>query len=36
MSIAGWTKHDMLDRYTNASAAERAVDESRRLNLGDL
>jgi integrase len=36
MAVAGWTKHDMLNRYTKASASERAVDESRRLNLGDL
>jgi site-specific recombinase XerD len=36
MSIAGWTKHDMLDRYTKASASERAAAESRTLNLGDL
>jgi hypothetical protein len=26
----------MLDRYTRATAAERAAEESRRLNLGDL
>ena len=36
MAIAGWTSRDMLDRYTNASASERAVDEARGLNLGDV
>lgn len=36
MAIAGWSRRDMLDRYTRASAAQRAADEARRLNLGDL
>ena len=36
MAVAGWSTRDMIDRYTGASAAERAADESRRLNLGDL
>ena len=36
MSVAGWTRRDMLDRYTRATAAERAADEARRLNLGDI
>lgn len=36
MAVAGWTSHSMLARYTNASAAERAAAESRRLNLGEL
>lgn len=36
MSIAGWSSRQMLDRYTNASAAERAAEEARALNLGDL
>lgn len=36
MAVAGWTRRDMLDRYTRASASERAAEESRRLNLGDL
>lgn len=36
MAVAGWTRRDMLDRYTRATAAERAADEARRLNLGDL
>lgn len=36
MSVAGWSRHDMLDRYTRASASERAADEARGLGLGDL
>lgn len=36
MSIAGWSSRSMLDRYTTASAAERAAAESRNLGLGDL
>ena len=36
MAIAGWTRTDMLVRYTRARAAERAAHEARRLNLGDL
>ncbi|MGH3762079.1 tyrosine-type recombinase/integrase [Actinophytocola sp.] len=36
MAIAGWTRRDMLDRYTRATAAQRAAEEARRLNLGDL
>lgn len=36
MAIAGWTRTDMLVRYTRARASERAADEARRLNLGDL
>ena len=36
MAIAGWTRTDMLVRYTRAHAAERAAGEARRLNLGDL
>jgi site-specific recombinase XerD len=34
MSIAGWQSRQMLDRYTAASASERAVAEAQRLNLG--
>lgn len=33
MSVAGWSTRSMIDRYTAASASERAVEESRRLNL---
>lgn len=36
MAVAGWTRRDMLDRYTQASAAERAAAEARGLNLGDF
>jgi site-specific recombinase XerD len=36
MAVAGWTRPDMLLRYTRAQAAERAAAEARRLNLGDL
>lgn len=36
MAIAGWTRRDMIDRYTRATAAKRAADEARDLNLGDL
>ncbi len=33
---AGWTRPDMLLRYTQARAGERAAEEARRLNLGDV
>lgn len=36
MAVAGWARRDMLDRYTKATASERATDEARRLNLGDF
>jgi len=36
MAVAGWSRRDMLDRYTRATAADRAADEARGLNLGDL
>ena len=36
MSVAGWSSREMMSRYTSASASERAADEARRLNLGDL
>jgi site-specific recombinase XerD len=36
MAIAGWATRDMIDRYTGASASERAAVEARRLNLGDM
>lgn len=36
MSLAGWTSRKMIDRYTAHSTADRAAEESRRLNLGDL
>ena len=36
MAVAGWSTRDMIDRYTGASASERAAAESRGLALGDL
>jgi len=36
MAVAGWASRDMIDRYTVASAAERAAEEARKLRLGDL
>jgi len=36
MAMAGWTRTDMLMRYTKARASDRAAHEARRLNLGDL
>lgn len=34
MAIAGWKDRTMLDRYTKASASERAISEAARLKLG--
>lgn len=36
MAVAGWSQRSMLDRYTRATAAERAAEEARGLNLGDI
>jgi site-specific recombinase XerD len=36
MAVAGWTRPDMLMRYTKAQAATRAAEEARRLNLGEV
>lgn len=36
MAVAGWTRPDMLMRYTKAQAADRAAEEAKRLNLGEL
>lgn len=36
MAVAGWTRPDMLMRYTKAQASARAADEARGLNLGAL
>jgi site-specific recombinase XerD len=36
MAVAGWTRRDMIDRYTRATASERAAEEARRLDLGDF
>jgi site-specific recombinase XerD len=36
MAVGGWTRPDMLLRYTKARAEQRAADEARGLGLGDL
>ncbi|HEV2779112.1 MAG TPA: tyrosine-type recombinase/integrase [Actinophytocola sp.] len=36
MALAGWATRDMIDRYTAATASERAAEEARSLGLGDL
>jgi integrase/recombinase XerD len=36
MAVAGWTRPDMLLRYTKAQASARAGEEARKLNLGNL
>lgn len=36
MAVAGWTRPDMLLRYTRARAEQRAAAEAADLNLGDL
>ncbi|WP_156296380.1 tyrosine-type recombinase/integrase [Mycobacterium paragordonae] len=36
MAVAGWSTRSMVDRYTGASAAERAANEARGLGLGEL
>jgi hypothetical protein len=36
MAIAGWTRTDMLVRYTRAHVSERAAQGAARLNLGAL
>lgn len=36
MAVAGWSRPDMLMRYTKAHASQRAAEEALRLNLGDL
>lgn len=35
MAMAGWSHREMLDRYTRATSERRAVEEARRLGLGD-
>lgn len=35
MAVAGWSRRDMIDRYTRATSERRAADEARRLGLGD-
>jgi site-specific recombinase XerD len=36
MAVAGWSSRAMIDRYTGASASERAAVESRSLDLGNI
>jgi site-specific recombinase XerD len=36
MAVAGWKSREMMDRYVGASASERAADEARGLNLGEM
>jgi site-specific recombinase XerD len=36
MAVGGWTRPDMLMRYSKAQASARAAEEARRLNLGEL
>jgi len=36
MAVGGWARPDMLMRYTRARAEQRAAEEARKLNLGDL
>jgi site-specific recombinase XerD len=36
MAVAGWSTRGMVDRYTGATASERAATEARGLNLGEL
>jgi integrase/recombinase XerD len=36
MALSGWSSRSMLDRYTAATASERAAAEARRLGLGDI
>jgi site-specific recombinase XerD len=36
MAVAGWTRPDMLLRYTRAQASARAAVEARALGLGDF
>jgi site-specific recombinase XerD len=36
MAVAGWTKPDMLIRYTKLQASVRAAEEAQGLNLGEL
>lgn len=36
MAVAGWTRPEMLLRYTRAQSAARASAEFQRLDLGDL
>jgi len=35
MTVAGWKRRAMLDRYGASTAAERAAEAGRRLSLAD-
>jgi integrase len=36
MAVAGWSRRDMIDRYTKHTSEARAADEARKLQLGDI
>ncbi|WGY03715.1 tyrosine-type recombinase/integrase [Nocardioides sp. QY071] len=36
MAMHGWSSPEMLQRYGKANREQRAIDEARKLNLGDL
>lgn len=36
MTHFGWVRRETLHRYTQATASERAIEEARKLNLGDF
>jgi integrase len=36
MSVAGWSRREMIDRYTKATATQRAADEAKKLDLGNF
>lgn len=36
MAVAGWRQRAMLDRYVASTASDRAAEEARRLNLGEM
>jgi site-specific recombinase XerD len=35
MNMFGWHRRDMIDRYTGATSQRRAIQEQKKLNLGD-
>jgi hypothetical protein len=36
MAVAGWSRRNMIDRYTKATAEHRAAGVARELRLGEL
>jgi integrase/recombinase XerD len=36
MAVGGWSQRSMMDRYSRATASQRAVEEARKIDLGDL